>query len=82
MGYTTDLFGITNFWPDDTEDTLYCDNTMSLGDILKVANEKWPGCKPEDIKISAEYIHTYCVYYDLYDAGDYTRFVVITHNKN
>lgn len=82
MGYTTDIRGIEHFWPDDTDDTIYSGDAVSLTDILRVANEKWSGCKLEDINISAEYIHTSCLYYDRYDPNDYTRFVVITHNKN
>jgi len=35
----------------------------------------------EDIAVEAEKIHTHCIYYDLYDASDYTDFIVLKRNK-
>jgi hypothetical protein len=35
----------------------------------------------EDIEVTSEKIHTHCIYYDLYDAGDYTDFIVLKYNK-
>jgi hypothetical protein len=81
MGYGTRDGSIRTFAPDDTETVKYlhsgCDYT--LAEILDIAREKW-GEKIglEDITITAEYIHTDCIGYDLYDSGDYTNFIVIT----
>ncbi|MOA42290.1 hypothetical protein D3C78_1643290 [compost metagenome] len=35
----------------------------------------------EHAEIEAEYIHTSCLGYDLYDAGDWTRYIHITYTK-
>ena len=32
---------------------------------------------PSDFLITAELIHTYCIYYDMYDSSDYTNYFVI-----
>jgi hypothetical protein len=78
MGYTKNG-SITNFWPDDTDDMLYIQDSygISLIEIISKATEKWPGVRLDDLEISAEYIHTHCIYYDLHDSGDYTNFIVI-----
>lgn len=84
MGYTTEKhiwFGtITNFWPDNTEPPLYFSADNNLQYIMDEAQKKWPGITPDQLTIGAEYIHTSCLYHDLSDAGDYTNFIVITHN--
>lgn len=82
MSYTTRNNGnITDFWPDDTEDTIYLtDYGMSISDLIDKANDKWPNVSLDDITISAEKIHTSCLYYDLYDGGDWTNFIVLTRN--
>lgn len=80
MGYTT-KGSITSFWPDDTADVMYIASyySLSLSAIMDRAKEKWPGkLDYEDIRITAEYIHTDCITFDGYDAGDYTNFIVIT----
>lgn len=75
---------ITDFWPDNTDDTIYIvsgytDN--NLASLLEKAKEKWPEATLEDLDISSEKIHTSCIYYDLYDGSDYTDFIIITYNK-
>lgn len=80
MGYTT-KGSITSFWPDDTADVMYILSglDLSLSSIIDVAKAKWPGkLDYEDIRITAEYIHTDCITFDGYDAGDYANFIVIT----
>lgn len=82
MGYfTRPGTQIQDFWPDDTETQIYIvaswDN--SLADMLELAQEKWPGATLDNVSVSAEKIHTSCLTYDLYDASDYTDFVVLTH---
>lgn len=84
MAYTTRLNSeITDFWPDDTATVLYFSDhrRMTLQDMIDKAKEKWPEATFDQIEISAEHIHTHCVYYDRYDSGDYTNFTVMTYNK-
>lgn len=84
MGYGTrkGKFGgeIQTFWPDDDENRMYieCDKSPTLGDLLFKAQEKWPGVPIANIQITGEKIHTDCLSYDLYDAGDYTDFIILT----
>lgn len=82
MGYTTRNNGaIADFWPDDTEDTIYTYNGITMGDMFVMAANKWGHITMDDISISAEHIHTTCLYYDSYDPMDYTDFVVIKRIK-
>lgn len=80
MGYTKEG-SIDNFWPDDTETTMYLAYETNLAEIFEIAKRKWPEATLESLEISAEKIHTSCIYYDLYDGGDWTNFLVITYNK-
>lgn len=66
------------FWPADTDDEFYIAEYEELGTILERAANKWPGIRTSDLTISAEYIHTDCLGYGLYDAGDYTRFLKVS----
>lgn len=80
MGYSYRNNGnIKDYWPDDDDNTIYrassCD---SLQDLINLAKEKWPGTAMEDIEITSEKIHTSCLTYDLYDASDYTDFIILT----
>jgi hypothetical protein len=82
MGYSY-RFGtqIQTFWPDDDEKTLYfsSDSYLTVSDMLEQARDHWgQDVKLEDINIGAEHIHTDCLGYDRYDAGDYTNFIVLT----
>lgn len=77
MGYTTEKHPggtITNYWPDDSDTEMYLTSPNSLSDIIDAATNKWPGIPMSDINIESEHIHTHCLYYDLYDSGDYTYF--------
>lgn len=85
MGYGTRNNGqIKTFWPDDTENDLYIASdytSTSLQEIINRAKEKWgEDLLIEDIMIEPERIHTDCITYDLYDAGDYTSFLHITRS--
>lgn len=84
MGYGKRRGTIVTFWPDDTETTMYIssDSFTSMSDLFKKISEKWPGANMNDMHISAEHIHTDCLYYDRYDAGDYTNFIVIEYKKD
>lgn len=86
MGYGTRSGGygtgsIRTFWPDDTDTEMYIQASdcakPTLAELLDKINDKWPGSSLENITISAEKIHTDCLGYDLYDAGDYTDFLII-----
>lgn len=70
---------ITDFWPDDTEAEKYVDSSSytSLQDLIDLVAEKWPTVPFEEINISAEKIHTHALYYDRYDSGDHTDFIVL-----
>lgn len=82
MGYSKDG-SITNFWPDDDKDTMYLHDCsgLPLSHLIEKAQEKWPGIDLDNIDISAEKIHTRCIYYDLYDGGDYDNFIVLRNKK-
>ena len=83
MGYGTRDGGIRTFWPDDTETEMYIDaggmfaTPITMADLLQRINDKWEGASLSNIEITSEYIHTDCLGYDLYDAGDYTTFIKI-----
>lgn len=80
MGYYKNSRGIDCFQPDDTENTFYLDTQLfshEITEIKELAKQKFPGYDGE-LKITAEYIHTRCLYYDLYDRGDYDIFLVIS----
>jgi hypothetical protein len=73
---------ITDFWPDDTDTEIYIatnGGSLPLADLFSKAKEKWPDATLENIEITSEKIHTDCIYYDLYDAGDYTDFLIIKY---
>lgn len=87
MGYyqlSSGISGITCFKPDDTDTEFYIPTRytkVSLTDILEKAKEKWPDITFEELNIEAEYIHTDCVGYDLYDPQDYTEYLCISREK-
>lgn len=66
------------FWPNDGENAFYIPGESDMEDILARIEAKWPGAKMADITIEADYIQTHCLGYDLYDSGDYTKFILIT----
>ncbi len=77
MGYTYDG-SIKNYWPDNTETTLYLHGEYTFNDILERAKEHF-GEKFDlkKINIRSEHIHVFCLTYDLYDPSDYVNFIVI-----
>lgn len=75
MGYTK-VGCITNFEPDADDETLYFADGVDLTEIIDAIYEKW-GCAASDVTISAEHIHTRCLTYDQYDAGDYDDYIVV-----
>jgi hypothetical protein len=83
MGYTMGPgTEITDFWPDDTDTKIYIatdGGSLPLADLFSKAKEKWPNATLQNIEVSSEKIHTSCLYCDLYDAGDYTDFLILTH---
>lgn len=76
---------IATFWPDDTDKCFYIAEGTDLAEIMDRCAQKWPdgssrvGFNAGDIQIEAQFIHTDCLYYDLMDFGDYTRFLCITN---
>ena len=48
---------------------------------MEQIKDKWPDAQFEDIEISAEHLHTDGLYYDQYESGDYTEYIVITYTK-
>ena len=70
---------IINFQPENTDTTLYLEseNDYDLGEILKMAREKWPEVKLDNLIIRSEKIHTRCLTYDLHDEADWDNFIVI-----
>lgn len=85
MGYwkPIDNPNITNFTPDDTPTKLHIQTdyqSFSFAELMEAAKDHF-GLNADEldrIEISAERIHTRCVYYDLYDPGDYDNFIVLT----
>ena len=85
MGRYTDSRGITNFEPDNDAETFHfrmcgeCD----IFEIMDAASRHFnnPNLSIEHVTFSAEYIHTDCIGYDLYDPSDYTIFMVIRLKK-
>ena len=59
MGYSYRNNGqITDFWPEDDEDTMYNAGDYSLQELLELVKAKWPDTPLENIVIASEYIHT------------------------
>ncbi len=81
MGEYRDSQNIRCFTPDNTDDCLYIDATWhsDLAEIIDKAESYFKrDLSPADIKIQAEWIHTRCLGYDLYDPSDYTAYIVIS----
>ena len=73
-----------SYTPENDKNTLYINsNYISIGfEELQQCIENHFGAEINmaDLSIEAEYIHTECLGYDLYDPSDYTRFLVIRKN--
>ena len=67
-----------SFWPEETSTQLYIERCGNGKEILGKIQAKWPGIKLEEFEMEAEYTHTSCLTYDLYDSSDYTNFLCIT----
>lgn len=69
------------YTPDDTSVCFYIKNETTLTDIIERCKDKWgEDIDMNKITITPEYIHTDCIGYDLYDAGDYTNYLCIEYN--
>ena len=69
------------FTPEDTEDTMYmCAHHRSIdfSEIWEKAREKWPRIQFDELSIEADYIHTRCIGYDLFDGADWDNYLIIT----
>lgn len=71
--------------PENTETTLYIYCGMmgtyqqNFGFLLEAAKRHFgDNIDFFDLEITAEYIHTRCLTYDLYDPSDYDNYIVIT----
>ena len=76
MGYYTKN-GVKCFEPDDTKNILYFRSGISLAEIMDIVSKQWPDTCESEILISSEHIQTSCIGYDLYDASDYTDFIIV-----
>ena len=86
MGYSYRNGGqIKDFWPDNTPGILYIESSyaeIGFADIIhQIVTHFGDGIPLTDFTISAEYIHTSCLTYDLYDSSDWTNFLVIRKKK-
>lgn len=85
MGYGTRNNGqIRTYWPDNTETEFYAENWKysSIHELLRAAAEHFKTSTYELMEygaIESEKIHTDCLYYDCYDASDYTDFIKIEY---
>ncbi len=79
MGEVTAPNGIRSFTPDDTDTEFYVAahyHVVPLSQILESAQAKWgTHITIDNLSIEAEHIHTDCLGYDRYDAGDYTNYL-------
>lgn len=81
MGYSTRPgTSIVDFSPDDTDAEFYIEYGASFDELTSRIQQKWPDVSMSDIRVDAEWIHTSCLHYDQYDAGDYTQYLVIRRN--
>lgn len=81
MGYSKEG-NITNFTPDDTDDEMYINCQYTEWDfcgIIEKAKFKWgDDITLDELYISAENIHTRCIYYDQHDPSDWDVYLVIS----
>ena len=72
---------IKNYWPDNTETTMYICCAYTFDDIIEQAKNHFGNdINLDEITIRSERIHTSCLTYDLYDTSDYTDFIVVEKN--
>lgn len=77
MGYSFRDNNIRQYWPDDDDKNMYLSTGGNLQQIIEEIQQKWPGEPLTNFCISAEYIHTDCIEYDLFDSMDWTNFIHI-----
>lgn len=80
MGYSYRNNGnIKDFWPDDTATVFYLSGSdYTLGQLMEEAQERWGAdINYQDVGISVQNIHTWCLTYDQHDPSDYTLFIVV-----
>ena len=70
----------TNY-PKDTEFSFYIEKEATFQDIYNRMSEKWGAFDFSKVAITSEYRHVNALSHDLYDASDYTEYLVITYNK-
>ena len=74
---------VTNFWPDDTENTMYLYGEHTFSEIMDICKQKFgENIDFAHIKIEYEYIHTRCLGFDSYDSSDWDTFTVIHRIKS
>lgn len=79
MGFSKGTGSIVNFWPDNTDTTLYLARDYDFDELIVMIKHHFgQDCDMSKIKIGSEHIHTNCIYYDSYDPNDWTDFIVIT----
>lgn len=85
MGYQRreGQYNIVDYTPDNDENTLYIrtDDYTDFEEIIAQTRKHFGTNNISDFLISSEYIHTRCVYYDLYDSGDYDNYIVIRRKE-
>ena len=73
--------GVECYRPDSDENTLYLlDSLYTIDGLRQQIIEHFSVSADEadqDFVFSTENIHTHCLGYDGYDAGDWTQFIVI-----
>jgi hypothetical protein len=73
---------ISCFEPDNTAKEFWIERSANILDAIRQAIEHFgPECRAEHLSIGAEFIHTDCLGYDLYDRGDYTNYLLITWER-
>jgi hypothetical protein len=79
VGYST-RGSITDFTPDNDVNTLYisANDGYTFDELLERAKAHFgQDISMEELNIRAEKIHTHYIYYDRYDPGDWTNYIVI-----
>lgn len=74
---------ITTFWPDNSATELWLESgySMTIPEMIEKIKEHFGTDDLSLFEISAEYVHTDCLYYDKYDPNDYTKFIRITRKN-
>lgn len=85
MGYERRLgpYDIVDYTPDNDQDILYIrsNSEINLDDLIDQIEDHFGTRDLSKFSISSEYIHTRCIYYDIFDSGDYDNYIIITRIK-